>query len=373
MCHVEELSWSVDEDTKAYHGVYLAPSLLALRRIHSYKILNSNFFLLLKLTRNITTLGISIMDNWRHLYDLFNLFEHLPHLQALELYLHAISEEVSLPHMNLIKTRLRDLRISHYPTYTAKEPSLDALFDLFPIYFPNLRSFDLSFITWDHTLASYISSLSHLWSLRLLYISGNFNVSIDSASLEDLILEGIDDIPLLSLMVNAKCPSLSKLKLSVGIEAAMKLTQPPQEPYYLQETPLIYITTVTLEIGSIQARWEVHKFNALRKLQVGGRNVRSSGFLVGLIIEPHYCPALVEMELLFIPEWDLLFLMLERRNYLLPSQDIAEIKTLTLPSPIPLALLSPLIDILSGRFTRRPSNMDISFCGFMEEYFDRTM
>ena len=102
-------------------------------------------------------------------------------------------------------------------------------------------------------------------------------------------------------------------------------------------------------------------------------NGRASAFLIRFIMEPEICPELVEIGIDFVPEWDLLFLMLERRNYLPPSRGVARIKTLSLPSPLPLTLLAPLTDILSGRFTRRPSNMDLSFSGFAKAYFDPNM
>ncbi|KIM19782.1 hypothetical protein M408DRAFT_30932 [Serendipita vermifera MAFF 305830] len=62
--------------------------------------------------------------------------------------------------------------------------------------------------------------------------------------------------------------------------------------------------------------------------------------------------------------------MLERRNHLPPSFGISRITTLTLQSPIPPTLLAPLTHILSGQFTERPSNFELSFCRFIEEYLD---
>lgn len=367
--HVEGLSWILAEDVKTYSKVCLPPSMPALRSIESFDILNSNFLLLLKLTGNLNTLIISIKDSWRHLYDLFNLLEHLPHLQALELYLHAISEAILLPAMNLCKTGLQDLRISHSRKYTAEDSSLDPLFNLFPIYFPKLRGLEVKFIPWSTPLASFIKSAATLRSLRVSYFTGNlFSNSIESSSLQQLTLEDATIASFLALMENAKCPELSKLTFS-GLDLGGE-TQPPNEIHYPGEIPPIYLTIETLENGLIHTRWETPKFRALRKLQLTGSRDHSGVFLVDMIMDPCICPTLTEIGLQFVPEWDLLFLMLERRNRL---QGIARIQTLTLPSPIPLVLLEPLTDLLGGRVANRPSNWDLSFCGCMEEYFDPTM
>jgi len=106
-------------------------------------------------------------------------------------------------------------------------------------------------------------------------------------------------------------------------------------------------------------------FHALRRLQVGGRddNYSESGFLTSFILKPDICPALQELEINFVPEWDLLFLMLERRNYLPLSRGVAQIKRLAFPISIAPNLLIPLTDILNGRFTERPLNLELSFYG----------
>ncbi|PVG03993.1 hypothetical protein CPB86DRAFT_312750 [Serendipita vermifera] len=59
------------------------------------------------------------------------------------------------------------------------------------------------------------------------------------------------------------------------------------------------------------------------------------------------------------PDWDILIIMLERRN-ILASRDIQPIKKLSLPTTCPPNISQLLPGLLAGKWVQRPSNFELS-------------
>ncbi|KIM22293.1 hypothetical protein M408DRAFT_291718, partial [Serendipita vermifera MAFF 305830] len=193
-------------------------------------------------------------------------------------------------------------------------------------------------------------------------------LSIKSSSLETISISTAYSWLPQDLVSKINCPSLILLDLAVDdprdtTSREIKL-----------QNKSVFDNIVTFEIHVPGFQWKLPNCISLRKLHVSSaESAPDANFLASLIFEPWICPLLHEIKLDFLPEWDLLFIMLERRNHLPPSFGITRITNLILPSPIPLTLLTPLTHILSGQFTERPSNRELCFGSFMEEYFDTSL
>lgn len=83
-------------------------------------------------------------------------------------------------------------------------------------------------------------------------------------------------------------------------------------------------------------------------------------------------PALERIESSRYPEWDILFLMLERRNFL-PNKSATRISTLVFPVIPSLVIVQSLAELLRGRFSNRPSNYELSLDGLTLTYTDPKM
>ncbi|PVG03982.1 hypothetical protein CPB86DRAFT_869331 [Serendipita vermifera] len=70
-------------------------------------------------------------------------------------------------------------------------------------------------------------------------------------------------------------------------------------------------------------------------------------------------PCLEEIQMDECPEWDILIIMLERRN-ILASRGIKSIKSLSLPSTCPSSISRLLPGLLAGKWVQRPSNFELS-------------
>ena len=373
LAHLEELIWALGSDGPITRG-YPLPALPNLRLIDSLYNQNTGSFIILKLTANLTSLALAISNSWDHLYDLFLHLNHLPHLLVLKLRLVNVRGKLSLPAIKPIQTGVQILRFGgDYHNTEFEEVDQEAfvnqetLFLVFPVCFPNVTQLSLDYGFFGPNVAAYIRCAAFLRSLSLAFVEirPDYNIPIESSSLEVLDLEGDNVRPLDKLVSFIECPPILKLKFQddmfwVRVSERDKFS-------------IAIHNTMRLETS---AQWEISKFTALRRLHIlegFSDDPSPNAVMIPLICDPHICPLLREVEFGFLPEWDLLFLMLERRNYLPHSLDIARIETLVLPSPIPPVLLAPLTEILSGRFIERPSNLELSFHGFMNAYFDASM
>ncbi|KIM33845.1 hypothetical protein M408DRAFT_86294 [Serendipita vermifera MAFF 305830] len=88
-----------------------------------------------------------------------------------------------------------------------------------------------------------------------------------------------------------------------------------------------------------------------------------------LALYPWVCPALHTLTFGLCPEWDILFIMLEKRN-IFSHQDISNFRSITLPVYIPTSLVDYVRDILRGRHVKRPSNYGLSLLGNAQIAFD---
>ncbi|KIM23554.1 hypothetical protein M408DRAFT_27779 [Serendipita vermifera MAFF 305830] len=92
---------------------------------------------------------------------------------------------------------------------------------------------------------------------------------------------------------------------------------------------------------------------------------------LSLLYQPEACPRLQELEFGSLPEWDCLFLMLERRNFH-RNQLLSRISKISVPF-VPYHLRSSLSTLLRGEFAARPCNYDLSINGTKEALFDASM
>ena len=89
------------------------------------------------------------------------------------------------------------------------------------------------------------------------------------------------------------------------------------------------------------------------------------------IYHPECCPSLREIHFGDFVEWDILFLMLERRN--LGDKRIARIGQVTLPF-VPYPFRGPLENVLNGKCEKKPSEyLPLSLEETREVLFESTM
>ncbi|PVG04318.1 hypothetical protein CPB86DRAFT_693784 [Serendipita vermifera] len=91
-----------------------------------------------------------------------------------------------------------------------------------------------------------------------------------------------------------------------------------------------------------------------------------------LATDPGIFPSLTSISSSWEPEWDIFFIMLERRN-LHSRSKVASIREIVLPSRAAEVFYRPIHDILCGKFPERPSNHSLSLAGNIEILSDESI
>ncbi|KAG8832704.1 hypothetical protein FRC17_000850 [Serendipita sp. 399] len=94
-------------------------------------------------------------------------------------------------------------------------------------------------------------------------------------------------------------------------------------------------------------------------------------FCCNLALHPEAIPQLTTLSLAQSPEWDILFILLERYNFR-TAADNKMLKSLTL-GDTPPDLRKPLQMLCGGKFTDRPPNIELSWIGNVDIIFDESL
>jgi hypothetical protein len=98
----------------------------------------------------------------------------------------------------------------------------------------------------------------------------------------------------------------------------------------------------------------------------------ATSFIRDIARRPDSYPSLEEIGLYECPEWDILMIMLERRN-LLTSPHIQRIKKLSLRDTCPTNIYQIIRTLLRGKWAERPSNWELSMAGNAEIMQDKAL
>ncbi|KAG8835063.1 hypothetical protein FRC17_005415 [Serendipita sp. 399] len=94
-------------------------------------------------------------------------------------------------------------------------------------------------------------------------------------------------------------------------------------------------------------------------------------FCCNLALHPEAIPQLTTLNLEQSPEWDILFILLERYNFR-TTADSERIRWLTV-GDTPFNLLKPLRMLCGGKFTERPPNVELCWIGNVDIIFDESL
>ncbi|KAG8830535.1 hypothetical protein FRC17_004742 [Serendipita sp. 399] len=192
----------------------------------------------------------------------------------------------------------------------------------------------------------FVSSMVHLRVLNV-YLPG-FN---KTSNLSDLFMDTLEELFLTlpsgcfeDFLSHLQAPRLLLLSLS---------TSPPQvvgsaakETIHLNSEKFPKLSALHWLSGDLI--WSIESYSTLKLVAfMDSASQLASDFCVHLILRPCDFPSLEQVEFYIFPEWDLLFLMLERRNFLLDSS-IKKITNVILPTTVGLILRGTLTALLRG-------------------------
>jgi hypothetical protein len=237
----------------------------------------------------------------------------------------------------------------------------------------------------EENLFLYMSRLPNLRRLCLCWSPGSFSETGNTYPLEKL--EYLDIVSV-GLLHRLHTPNLLCLRFTWGHHRNFKAltyrdlrrllvtydhTRSMIDPPELSFPSLQDLTLSFQSFGSPDTYWssKLSFFSVLTSITIISRRYEPQGTMLcfALLNQPDECPMLNEIKFLeCFPDWDILFLMLERRNFMINST-VSLIRRITLPF-IPIGFRTPLASLLRGTYTRRPTDDDLFMGGSRELLLD---
>jgi hypothetical protein len=227
---------------------------------------------------------------------------------------------------------------------------------------PSVREFFIASSFCPSFFFSYFQNLPHFTHLYL-YSIGNPDAVFQDCELPTLEYLCINRDKHSQILHFLSCPNASHFFLNDFKDFQDCSVLEPFRVY-----PQSWANLHTLEVCCSDVTWENITLPFVEEITVGV----SASLLKELACNPSAFPSLKRLGMDSVPEWDILFVMLEKRNFstLKAAVPITEVKLPSFPAPI---ILQPLVDRLRRRITERPSNAAISLQSLAEGYADMNM
>ncbi|CAG7849129.1 SubName: Full=Uncharacterized protein {ECO:0000313/EMBL:CCA75980.1} [Serendipita indica DSM 11827] len=173
------------------------------------------------------------------------------------------------------------------------------------------------------------------------------------------------------------CPKLEMVWIAGSIDALNSLGSTSTSkldygPLMMESSPIIEITgrdwpslrSLSLHMNSVM----VYGLDALRQLSLS-RQPLVTDMIHYLAMHPNELPLLETLILQTCPEWDILFILLEKR-LLTQTQGVKPIENLIFHRLIPKRIKHSLALLLAGHVVSRPSNYELSMQGNLGIFLD---
>jgi hypothetical protein len=341
-------------------------------------------------TCHLQKLYISI--NLSQVQDVIDCLRLLIHLQSLGL---EIKIEDSAKNLNWAprNTTCRDLRVFSVSFNGDEVPgivlstqrTLHNLFSTFETLYPSVEDFDSFGHSWPFFASSYLRSLPALKSLSLRLDDSKHNPPEGPINLQSLQCLVIDDPAYLDIL---HMPNLLKLTLDLpNLEAWPTHLSHPQirslsirsqqstQDFKVLSLDCIDLRHLRLDNIPLWVTWELLSLSNVVSITLISHlrcmvNPSSNQLCLALLCYPERLPALQQLHFNNNVDWDILFLMLQRRN--LGQIGVKRIDTVTLPF-IPFVLRQPLACLLTGEIVEIPPLASLSPEATREVMFDPTV
>jgi hypothetical protein len=251
----------------------------------------------------------------------------------------------------------------------SRNQARDDLLRCLVIMMPHVEELNLYGKGYHDAAVAYIQSLR---KLRRLYFSSDMTdvnspcLSLSSEQLESVSWHG--HVPSGELFNLVQSSTLRKLDVWTGISFSSGHEKWSSEGYPVPSprsktlsTSLPNLRFLSLTTEKPLA-WDLGLFPRLERIELSGypSAILAGDFFEELLLQPGSCPFLEEVSLRgHYVEWDLLILLLERRN-LLTKPGIARIKTIQVGNNIPYKLLHPISVLQRGKYSHRDSIEEFS-------------
>ncbi|KIM21774.1 hypothetical protein M408DRAFT_29287 [Serendipita vermifera MAFF 305830] len=322
---------------------------------------------------NLHSLVITLITVKR-LPELFMMLPSFPKLSDLILdvdqtatdpFVDYQAENIRLSPITSLHLKFPSNYLSHIDseaTQTRRKQALEHLFHSLVVMMPSVENLTIMGSTFEDVAVEYIQSLRKLQILV-------WATELDPTGKPPLILK-TDCLDSVNWYGKVPYNGVFDIFASSTLRSLQFWPNPPTPeydgtfeaiytPFPRFKTPSHSMPNLTTLAINPEHRlvWDLSSFPQLKKLEFTGHPsaVLAADFFEELALQPNQCALLEEISLAGVyVEWDILILMLERRN-LLSKPGITLIRSIKLYQHIAYKLLRPIVKLLGGKYPHRDS------------------
>lgn len=328
-----------------------------------------------------------------HLPDVLVQLPSFPNLSDLSLSIdHTAGDSFNDHRMHPLQLlTIKSLRLAFTSSYshtldweagkTSRKQALDQLFHSFIAIMPAIEELQIMGETFGTTALNYIQSLCKLETITFATDLAGYDgypLVLSTDRLESVSWYG--NIPPDGIIDFFKSSTLQKLSFTPNAPV-MSYSYPHFEPNSVifprcraTFNILSSLKALTLAID-YRLVLELNSFPKLKTLELTGHPsaVLAGDLFEEIALQPDTCPTLEEICLrgLYV-EWDLLILMLERRN-LATKPETSRIKSIKLDCEPGYRLLRPITELLGGKYPHRDPLKEYSTIAVGKVIWDSTL
>jgi hypothetical protein len=295
---------------------------------------------------------------WESLYRLFNVCHDMNNLGTLSLtIIGPQNQDLSFPTTAPWSIKALTVDITGPPR--VHKENFRLLFEALKTAAPFVENLAIKARETRESAIFYIITLKRLRKLFFSSLSKRWPQSSGVVTLplvEDIVIEILDPYVLwylqcpLALSLSLACRDVALQNLNVGRWKSLQ----------------------TLDLHTDSVQWTNISLPLVRSVTFSYRyssGISQTFFCGELAKRPEAFPSLECLRMWCFPDWDIFFVMLEKRNFQ-KNDRISLIRTIAfpvLPSP---DIVHAIACRLDGRLSERPSNYDLSRFAQLDEYFD---
>lgn len=318
-----------------------------------------------------TLVSLAAVTPWSNLMDLLSICSSMPLLRSLNLSLQYTEEHnlrlqpLPAPKIHFLQVYMTDMPFSQQ-TFDGDKPSIRnmaILFEFFVSWAPYLHELEVRAAFDQPEIMLYVEGLKNLSRFRT-WFKGFGPSSEHTIQLHSHNFEFVGPY---STLQRFRGPNVSSLRVFFDdatsyprIDSILTTDRWKNLRYLIVTTP--------------PRSWKGISFPLVRKIKLGSTfmTIFDTGSISSLCeqiaLNPTIFPALESLESAMIPEWDILMIMLERRNCSLDS-GLTRITSLSFRALPPPFIARPLTQLLRGELPSY-SFLDYSLVAISPIYFD---
>lgn len=323
--------------------------------------------ILLRAAPTLVKLGINL--SWSDLSNMLFCCHQMPSLcdLALGIDFKEANHDISMPPLPASNIRKLTLQTIYFNFEDSASRFITGFLEAINAWAPCVQDFTVNLVNIPDAAYSCAAKLKDLTRLHVEFpsVASSATRRIELVTLQRLTFFGKS-----SELEVAICPNVTTLVVIFDDYFRVNIASIIRTDSWSNTRHL------TVDIGNID--WKDFTLPCVQSIRMINRTTNENSgnnpavFFEELVLHPDIFPKLDTLYCGIFPEWDILFLMLESRNFSI-LKNVSPITRMSFPCVLPPLLMKPLLELLRGKLPTSMNYINYSLSAISDVYFDTSV